>query len=209
MEGPILSPLDVVEFTAPSGRTYTLAPLTYRQKVAMEAELTREAGIYPGQGLMLATLREVVRGLSPANAEALVAAVDAAEAAPDDVAAQAAMQRIEVECSTVPAYAALLEARSRRMALLPWVAARHALRAVDGVPVAQPVAPEAVDALGEDVGPVGWRAWMLAQPSKVAEGNSAAPSRSSGSRGLAKGESARKAAGGGASRARNGSATRG
>lgn len=208
-ETPILSTRDVVEFTGPSGRTYTLAPLGYREKVAMEAELTREAGIFPGQPLMLATLREVVRGVSPGNAEELVAQIDAAEADPADLGAQQALQRIEVECSLVPAYAALIEARSRRMALLPWVAARHALRAVDGVPVTAPLAPEAVDALGADIEALGWRAHALMQPGASAVGNSVAPSRSSASPTPVKAARSRKAAGDGSSRAKSKRATRG
>ncbi len=98
---------------------------------------------------------------------------------------QVQLGTIEAACATVPVYAGLLAARQRYLGTLPWVAARHALRAWegDGLPPfrrARGLVPDdLLDALPqEDVEAVGWRASTLMQAGRDAEGNSAAPSQS-------------------------------
>lgn len=121
-----------IEPTEGSGRRYLIAPLTYRERVAYSSDLTREGGVFPSQAQMLEAMRNAVRELGAANVVELVAAIDAAEAEPDNLAAQSALATIEAACVEVPAYAALLAARERFMGMMPFVAARHALRGWEG-----------------------------------------------------------------------------
>ena len=189
MSTPVFSRRDVENFT-PKGslRTYLIAPLTFRERQAFRAELGQEAGFFPQQDQMFACLRQAIAELAPGNAPELLAIVAAAENFPEDKEAQAQVVPIEAVCSAVPSYAALLGARARYVGMLPWVAARHALRGWDGpglptfARVRGVVPADLLDLLaGDEVDAVGWRASALMNPSRDTEGNSAALSPSPGS----------------------------
>lgn len=183
---PIFSRRDAEAFTPPgSGRTYTIAPLTFRERQAFRADLAREGGIFPARAQLLDALRAAVREMAPANAHELLAAIDAGETTPDDTEAQAKLSVIEAVCTEAPGYAALLAARQRYLGMVPWVAARHALRgwSGDGLPDFRRdrgvVPADLLDVLpDEDIEAVGWRASELMQPGPSAEGNSERPSPS-------------------------------
>lgn len=186
MGTPVFSRRDAVWFT-PEGapRSYLIAPLTFRERQAFRADLARDGGLYPPREQMLAALRAAVADLAPGNAHELLAVIDAADAAPDDAALQARLGAIEAACAAVPEYAELLGARQRYLGMLPWVAARHALRGWDGpgLPPFQrlrgTVTAELLELLpGDEVEAVGWKASVLMQPGADAEKNSAALSPS-------------------------------
>jgi hypothetical protein len=122
-----------VDYTPPdSKRTYRLAPLSFRERQAFRAEMLRDVGLYPQPALMLEALRDAVREAAPANAPDLLAAIDAAEAAPDDAAAAARLTVVEGAFTGAGGYGDLLAARHRYIGLLPLYAARHALRGWSG-----------------------------------------------------------------------------
>jgi hypothetical protein len=185
---PVFSRRAAECFTPPgSPRTYLLAPLTFRERQAFRAEMAREGGIYPPRAQLLDGLREAVREASPGNADELVAHIDAAEADPDgeDRAAQQRLATIEAACAGIPVYATLIAARQRYAGMLPWVAARHALRGWEGdglPPFARQgglLPADLLDLLPTDeIEAVGSRAAELMQPDRAAEGNSAPPSSS-------------------------------
>lgn len=182
---PVFSRREAERFTPPgSPRTYIIAPLTFRERQAFRAEMAREGGIYPLRAQLLDALREAVREVSPSNAEELITHIDAAEADPDgeDRAVQQRLATIEAACASVPVYATLLAARQRYAGMLPWVAARHALRGWEGeglppfVRQGGTVPAELLDLLPSDeIEAVGNRAAELMQPDRFAEGNSAPP----------------------------------
>lgn len=186
MSDPVFSRRDLVDFV-PDGspRSYVLAPLTFRERQAYLADLTREGGAYPPRGQLIAALRAAVQEIAPDNAGSLLAEIDAADSAPDDVIAQARIAAIEATAAEVPAYAALIAARVRYLGMLPWVAARHALRGWEG-PGLPPfrrdrgaVPPDLLDTLPDaEIEAIGWRASGLMNPTGSAEGNSEAPSPS-------------------------------
>ncbi len=185
---PVFSRREAERFAPPgSPRTYVLAPLTFRERQAFRADMAREGGIYPQRAQLLDALREAIREVSPANADDLVAHIDAAEADPngDDSAVQQRLSTIEAYCAIVPVYSALVAARQRYAGMLPWVAARHALRGWegDGLPpfarISGAVPADLLDLIpGDEIEAVGNRAAELMQPGRVAEGNSAPPSSS-------------------------------
>jgi len=176
MTDPVFSRRDAEHFS-PEGspRSYLIAPLTFRERQAFRADLAREGGLYPPREQMLEALRAAVAEIAPGNAHELVAAIDAASATPDDTALQARLRAIEA-------------ARQRYLGMLPWVAARHALRGWDGpglppfTRVRGMVPAELLDLLpGDEVEAVGWRASVLMHPGADAEKNSAGLSPSPGS----------------------------
>ena len=180
----IFSRRDADAFTPDgSGRTYTIAPLTFRERQAFRADMAREGGIYPSREQLLDGLRAAVHEMAPANADDLLAAIDAAEADPKEAAVQARLGLIEAACAEIPAYAGLLAARQRYIGMLPWVAARHALRGWDG-PSLPPfrrerglVPADLLDVLPDaELEAVGWRASDMMQPGADSLGNSEAPS---------------------------------
>ena len=185
---PIFSALDTEEYAPPgSPRTYTLAPLTYRERQAFRADHAREGGVYPTQAQILEALRQAVHYADPDNAPELLAVIDAAEADPDgeNTAIQSALAVIEATLSSDPGYAALLAARRRWLGMLPWVAARHALRGWegDGLPPFRrdrgAVPAELLDLLPEaEIDAIGMRAVAMMRPDRSAEGNSAGRSPS-------------------------------
>lgn len=220
-ETPIVSARDLVEFQPPgSPRRYTLAPLTFRERLAYRAAMTREAGEYPSDALMFLAMRGAVRELEKrgelTNAAELLTLIEAVQAAgPEDVDLRAQGAALEMMLGRVPAYNEMIQARQRWMELVPFVAARHALRGWDGpglpefarVGDAVPEAlMEALYATGE-LQDVGWRAQALMQPGRAAEGNSASPSPSPAAATPAKGETSRKKGASGSSSAASGTAT--
>lgn len=183
--GAIISRRDAEWFTPAGveGREYLIVPLTFRERQAYRAALAAEGGIYPTSGQMLAAMRAAVTALAPENMADLLDAIAAAEATPDDPEVTAAVAPIEAVCASVPEYAALLGARQRFLGMMPFVAARFALRGWrgEGMPEfhrVQGAVPAALmDELPpEDIEPVGWRAVAMMQPDRAAEKNSAPPS---------------------------------
>jgi hypothetical protein len=125
---------------------------------------------------VLVALRLAITEAAPGNAEELAAAIVRAEAEPDDPEAQAPLAMIEAACAAIPSYPGLLTARQRYIGLLPWVAARHALRGWEGADLPPfkrdrgLVSEALMDALPQDdIEPIGWRASALMQPSRDAE----------------------------------------
>jgi hypothetical protein len=179
---PVTSRDELVEFIPPgSPRSYTLAPLTYRQRQAFRADMAREGGIYPSRGQLLETIRRVVRELAPSNAAELLEMVDAAEAdAPgDDADLQNRLSGLEASIATQPAYAALVAARVQYTGMIPFVAARHALRGWEG-PGLPDFARDARGLVPEDLlegipqaelQAIGNKAADLMQPAEAASGN--------------------------------------
>jgi hypothetical protein len=186
MIDPVFSRRDVVNVApAGSGRRYVVAPLTFRERAAYQADLSRFGGVYPTTTQMMQALRSAVEALAPSNAAELLEMLTRAELDPNDAQARQAVQIIEASCSMVPAYAELLAARTRYLAAVPWVAARHALREWDGpgLPAFRRergvVPEELLDAVPPDeLEEVGWQAAALLRPGASAEGNSASPSPS-------------------------------
>jgi hypothetical protein len=79
---PVFSAHDLVAFTPPgSPRTYRLAPLTYRERIAFRTALAREAGMRPSPQDVSNGLRTAVREVAPANLDEALAVVDDADAA--------------------------------------------------------------------------------------------------------------------------------
>ena len=199
---PVFSAHDLVAFTPPgSARTYRLAALTYRERIAFRAALARDAGMRPSPQDVSNGLRAALREVAPANLDEALAVVGEADAAreaedatPDDAMlkarlaeAQARLAVIITACMDVPVYAELRAAGERWTGMAPWVACRHALRGWDGpgLPVFRRekglVPEELLDVLpASEVTAVGWRAFLLVSLDRSAEGNSAVPSPSPG-----------------------------
>jgi hypothetical protein len=182
----VFSRRDAEHYTPPgSPRAYTIAPLTFRERQAFRAELAQAGGVHPGIDQLMAAMRAAVRSLGASNEADLLAAIDLAEAEPANADAQSVLGSVEAICAEVPAYAALLAARVRYRGLLPWVAARHALRGWEGprLPPFQRergLVPEALlDLLPTDeMEAVGMRAADLMQPAATDAHFSEAPSPS-------------------------------
>lgn len=184
---PVFSVLETVAYTPPkSPRTYTLSPLSYRERNAMRRAIRAEAGDPPDQAVMFGVLRQVLEELAPANLGEALAAVDAAEAAPDDKAAQARLAVLERIARQEPAYADLLEARLRYNEASPLITLQYALRGWSGPGLpdfarfADGRVPEALlDAIpAAELEALATRAQVLIWLGPDAEGNSAAPSPS-------------------------------
>jgi len=194
-----------------SSRPYDLAPLTFTQRAAFRAEHSRMAGFYPTQDQMFDALRAVITANSPANADELLAQIDRAEAAPEDAQAQANLSAIEAACAGT-AYGNMLAARRLNLELLPFVAARHALRGWEG-PGLPPftkdgagiLPTELLDLLpADEVSMLGWRASDLMSPGKSTAGNLPPPSSSPGSQRRVRAAIRQKTAASGSSRAKSG-----
>lgn len=172
---------DLVEFTPPgSPRTYTLAPLTYRQRAAFRADMAKEGGAYPSRAQLFGGMRAVVRDLAPANAAELLELLDAAEAddKSEDRDVQARLAALEAQISTQPAYAQLMAARVQYANILPLIAAKHALRGWQGPGLPDfttegGFVPEALlnQIPDDELQAVGDKAADLMQPAKAAAGN--------------------------------------
>jgi hypothetical protein len=200
---PVFSAHDLVAFSPPdSQRTYRIAPLTYRERIAFRSALAREAGLRPSPQDISMALRTAMREIAPSNLDAALAVVDAAdaaradaEAAPRDADAQARLAEAQARlaviisaCMDVPVYAELRAAGERWTGMAPWVACRHALRGWEGpgLPPFQRdkgLVPEALlDTMpASEIAAVGWRSFLLVSLDRSAEGNSVAPLPSPGS----------------------------
>lgn len=178
---PVTSREDLVEFQPPgSPRIYTLAPLTYRQRQAFRADMARDGGIYPSRAQLFDAMRRVVRELAPANAAELLDMLAEAEADKrgEDADLQSRVSALEVQIADQPAYSALMAARIRYAGMLPWIAARHALRGWQGPGLPEfrqdrGIVPE--DLMQQipdaEIEAVGNRAADLMQPGEAAAGN--------------------------------------
>lgn len=182
----IFSRRDAERFTPPgSPRSYTIAPLTFRERQMFRADLAAQGGVYPGPGQLMAAMRAAIRSLGASNEADLLAAIELAETEPDNVDAHSILGSVEAVCAEVPSYAALLAARTRYQGLLPWVAARHALRGWDG-PQLPPfrrerglVPEDLLDLIpADEIEAIGFRASVLMQPRETDERFSEAPSPS-------------------------------
>lgn len=191
-DAPVFSRRDIVDFQPPgSPRSYRLAPLTFRERQAFRADLQRACGILPSREQLLDTLRRLLREASPGNLAELLSAIDAAEedTEANDRDAQGRLADIEVAMATQPAYAALLEARQRWRSMMPFVAARHALRGWSGPRLPEwatvgGLIDEALlnDLPDDEITAVGLRAAALMQLAGDAVGNSEPPSPSPATR---------------------------
>lgn len=214
----ITSARDEVDYSpAGSPRSYRLAPLNFRERMAFRAHLTREAGEYPSDAAMYLAMRGAVREVEKLgqldNAAELIAIIDAAEvAAPEDMDIKAQCLALETKLSIVPAYSEMLIARQRYLMIQPWLAARHALRgwSGEGLPEFErhgSTVPESLMDVLADLGEladVGRRANALMQPGRAVAGNSASPSPSPAIAMHAVGETRRKTGRNGSSRAKSG-----
>lgn len=168
-----------------SPRTYTVAPLTFRERQTLRAEQARQGFHYPSQRQVIDGLRAAVRELAPANMVELFGIIDAAEATPDDADAKARLLAVEMAVADVPVYASLVAARGHYLAMLPWFFARYALRGWEGpdLPDFQRLRGAVPDGLleaipSDELEALGWHASNLAEPGAAARGNSEAPSPS-------------------------------
>jgi hypothetical protein len=182
----VFSRRPAVEFT-PSGstNTYLIAPLSFRERQAFRAEMLRGIGIYPAPALMLAALRESIKEAAPANAADLLAAVDAAEADPDDAEAATKLAAIESAFTGAGPYGDMLATRHAYIGMLPLYALRHGLRGWQGDDLPEfrrergLVPLDLLDELpADDVEAAGNFALTLDQVGPSAEKNSAPPSPS-------------------------------
>jgi hypothetical protein len=213
---PIFSTGDTTEVRPDgSGRVYHIAPLSYRERANMQADLARYAGIYPTNAQLFHALRGAVRDLAPGNAAELLRAIDVAEESPGDEDASRALQSIEAACATVPSYSALMAARNHYLSMVPFVAARWGLRGWEGDSLPEfrrerGAVPETLlDVIPpEELTQVGWMAHGLTRVSQSAVGNSVSPSPSDATPKPVKAVSSRTTAAGGSSRGANGKATR-
>lgn len=185
-DSPVFSRREVERFQ-PDGwdRAYLLAPLTFMERQAYRADLARTGGVLPDNATMLAAIRAAIRELGAANEAELLGVVATAEEMPDDPDAQARLAAIEAVVANIPVYAAPRALREQVIGLLPYIAARHALRGWDGpgLPAfrrARGMVPDDLLELvpADELVAVGWRAYALMQPAASAEKNSEAPSPS-------------------------------
>lgn len=186
MTDVVMSREDRVHFAPDdSPRTYTLAPLTFREANAYRVELTREAGTYPATSQMFAAMRAAIRELAAGNETELLAVVAQAEAEPDNADAVARLAAIEAVVSDNPLYSSLMAQRERHLGLMPFFAARHCLRGWEG-PDLPPfrlergLVPESLlEHLPEaELRAVGWRATQIMRPAPGLSRFSGAPSPS-------------------------------
>ncbi len=188
MDRPVFSRREAVEITSSvTGRRFTVAPLTFQQRAQFRSEMARAGGAMPSQAQMRDGLAVALRELSPGNAEELIAVVDEAAAAGVEAteAQRAHVATIQASCAAHPAYSGLAAAQALYLSMLPFVAARFALRgwAGDDLPefrqVRGAVPEELMEALlPDEIEEIGWQAHALMMVNKVAEGNSASPSSS-------------------------------
>lgn len=163
--------------------TYSVAPLTIRERAAYRADMAREGCRLPMRSELLAALAEAMRGLAPDNLSELLAVITRAEAAQDanEPLAQAdedALRVMESAARAVPAYSALMADQVRWFSMMPLVTARHALRGwqSDILPLFKRerglVPDDLLEVVGEDdLSLIAAAAIDLMNPSKVAEKN--------------------------------------
>lgn len=166
-------------------RRYRLAPLTYRQRSALQRDIRRTGGPDIDRAVFLDVLRQALREFAPNNLDDCLAEIDAAELDPDDKAAQARLSIIEHSVSGVSAYDAMQEGRARVLEARVLCTVRHALRGWDGPGLPEffledgRVPDELLDALpAAELDAVFGRANVLIYLGPSAEGNSEARSPS-------------------------------
>ena len=184
---PVLSALEAEAFSpSNTARVYRIAPLTYRQRSAMQRDIRRAGGIPVDRAVVFDVLRQAVRELDPANIGECLAEIDGAEATPEEPALQARIAVIEHAVAALPAYAAMQDAIATHAEERRWHTVRHALRGWSG-PGLPPfdVGPDGLvpdDLLNEipanEFDGIFERASILIGLGKSAEGNSAALSPS-------------------------------
>jgi hypothetical protein len=175
-----------VAFPPPrSGRTYRLAPLSYRERNRLRRAVRAEGGDPPDRAVMLGVLRQCLAEMAPANLAEALTWVNEAEAAPDDKAAQSRLAVLERAARTVPAYAELVDAHMRYQEAQPWITARFALRgwAGEGLPPFArdgDMVPESLMEMipAAELDAIASRAMVLIWLGPSAEKNSEAPSPS-------------------------------
>jgi hypothetical protein len=180
----IISRRDLIE-VAPegAGRVYTIAPLTFRERAAMKADLVREAGQPVFREQLLAARRAALQELAPENLAKLLAVLDEAEtltdpATPEALALTSQVAVIDAAAMEVPAYAALVARNYHTVYFTPLVAARFGLRdwRGDGLPpfrrMRNQVPDELLDAVPVlELEEVGWAVWNAAHVSGTEEKN--------------------------------------
>jgi DNA-binding transcriptional regulator YdaS (Cro superfamily) len=130
---PVVSALDAQWFQPErSPRRYRIAPLSYRQRNAMQRDIRRTGGPEIDRAVMIDVLRHALRELAPENLAELLATVDAAEATPEDRTLQAQMSVIEHAVAGVSAYDEMQEKHIRHREALVLCTLRHSLRGWDG-----------------------------------------------------------------------------
>lgn len=184
-----------------SPNVYTLAPMTFRQRVAFRAEMARIAGVRPSQEDYNNALVAAVTELAPSNMdEALAILAEAAELTkqleglavesedrPGLLArskiVQAHVNQLMVACMDVPVFADLRASHQRWEGMAPYVAAKYSLIGWEGpglppfARVRGAVPDDVLDVLPpSELTRVGWRAFVLASVDKAAAGNSGQPS---------------------------------
>lgn len=178
---PVTSAAETVDFQPPgSPRRYILAPLSYRERAAFRADMARMGGTYPSRPQLFAAIRSIVRELAPGNAAELLDLLDAAEADEkgEDTDVQTRLAALEAQIATQPAYAAMAAARTLYRNMLPYVAARHALRGWEGEGLPEfrrdrgLVPDELLEAVpAAELDEVGNKAADLMTPDRAAAGN--------------------------------------
>lgn len=183
---PVFSALDAEWFKPErSPRRYRIAPLTYRQRSAMQRDIRRRGGPELDRAVMLDVLRQALRELAPANLDDCLAEIDAAEAEPDNRAAQARVAVIEHAVAGVSAYDAMQDSHTSHREAMVLCTVRHALRGWEG-PGLPPfrledgLLPEALmeEIPAAEIDAIFGQARVLHYLGPSAEGNSGAPSPS-------------------------------
>lgn len=189
-EAPVFSRRDVQDVPL-DGRIYRIAPLTFRDRAGLYADLAREGAAGVSLPQRQAALRAALAEIAPDNLPELLAVLDAvAEGAaegdtPEAQAMAARMQVIERAALAHPAYAGIVAQVEMRLALIPAMTLRRALVgwSGEGLPEFRRARGQVPDDLldllpQEDLATAGWIAWNLAHLGPVLEKNSAAPSPS-------------------------------
>lgn len=205
-ETPVFSRRQAEEFTPelrgpddvvrPVPRSYTIAPLTYRERIELRAAMARADAFFPSEERLIDAVKAALRALQPANMAQLLdwvagyAELSRDPAERDLPAGRDAIARWQAVLAVVgdqPEVAPLAVQQERATALMPFFAAQHALRGWQGerLPpfrrVRGVVPDELLELLPErELVAVGWRAWGLAHLGPDAEKNSEPPSPSPG-----------------------------
>ena len=98
----------------------------------MQRAMRRAAGAQPDRAVLMDVLREAIREIQPANLDQCLAEIDAAEATPEDRAAQARVAVIENAVAEVPGYAAFQDSIARHIEAKRYVTVQFALRGWSG-----------------------------------------------------------------------------
>lgn len=186
-----ISPKQPVRFTPP-GRdgedappVYLIRPASLRERIAFRRALTAAGAQWITDEALLDGLRAGIREVaSPAEAEALIAVVDGAEAvrasgadlSPDVLADVAEIEGVVRDAS--PRYSRMMADRAAWLSLAPLVAASMFLVGLDGErPLARRggvIPDDVLEALPpDDLTAIGWRAVAILSTNRADEKNSA------------------------------------